>query len=185
MVMTRLATGAPLSAALTAVVTVLIVIVCAPASAAALPEAVDFWGMPPDALSIKPQQLTWATDVSQPNFAGTTSEGSKLQSSSWMATSASGSGALWVPKLLPPNGSKVSWTSYPVKLAYSAPETVTLGTKLSATGAPYTTVSVFGTLKVTFTAAAPTHWSRSASFHMRAYDSGKSYKGYYGFTFPT
>lgn len=157
----------------------------ASASAATLPEALSFWGMPPDGLSVKPHQLVWATDVSQPNFAGTASAGSRLQWSSWTATSASGSGALWVPKLLPPNGSKVSWKSYPATLDYSAPKTLTVATKLNATGAPYKTVKVFSKLTVTFTGAVPPRWSRSANFRIRAYHFGKRFKGFYHFTFPT
>lgn len=179
----RMLRSAPLACALTALT--VIFGASASASAGTLPVAVDFWGMTPDAVSIKPHQLVWATDVSQPNFGGTSNANSALQWSSWTATSASGSGALWVPKLLPPNGSKVSFTPYPVELSYSAPETLTLGTTLSATGAPYKTASVFSTLKVTFTGAVPAHWSQSASFHIKSYPAAKGYKGFYGFAFPT
>lgn len=172
-------------AALAGAFVALIAVFCTSAAAASLPVAIDFWGLTPDGVAVKPKQLTWATDVSQPDFGGAASANSAISWSSWTATSASGSGALWVPKLVGANGGKISWTSYPVTLEYSAPETLTLGTKLNATGAPYKTLSVFTTLKVTFTNSYPAKWSQSASFKLKTYPAAKSYKGFYGMTFPT
>ena len=62
------------------------------ASAATLPKAIDFWGMPPNYQSVRPASLSWTTDV--PNGAasfngtrGSSTRGpdSKISWSSWTA----------------------------------------------------------------------------------------------------
>jgi hypothetical protein len=149
------------------------------ALAASLPKAVDFWGMQPDALAARPAALGWTTDLG-PSFNGTRGSNSgrgpssNISWSSWDATGASGNGDLWVPR---ESGQSISWKRYPAKLSFSAPATLTFAAQLGS--ATVRSALVFTRVTVSFTGAAPAHWSRSASFPLKEFS-----KGFYGFDFP-
>jgi hypothetical protein len=149
------------------------------ASAASLPKAVDFWGMPPNALAVRPAALGWTTDLG-PSFNGSRGSASgrgpnsKLSWSSWGASAASGGGDLWVPR---ESGTSISWKRYPAKLAFSTPKTLGVATNPGET--TQRTELVFTRIKVSFAGAVPAHWRRSASFTLKRLSSG-----FYGFAFP-
>ena len=149
------------------------------ALAAALPKAVDFWGMQPNALAMRPAALGWTTDLG-PSFNGTrgsnsgSGPSSSLAWSSWSASGANGNGDLWVPR---ESGQSISWKRYPAKLSFSAPATLTFATKLG--GSSSRSALVFTRVTVSFSGAAPVHWSRSSSFALKQFS-----KGFYGFDFP-
>jgi hypothetical protein len=150
------------------------------ASAATLPKAVDFWGMPPDALAARPAALGWTTDLGA-SFNGTRGSNSgrgpssNLSWSSWGASGATGSGDLWVPR---ESGESISWKRYPATLSFSAPNTLSFATTLD--GGPYHSSLVFTSVKVSFTSGVPAHWNRSASFTLKRLSHG-----FYGFEFPS
>jgi hypothetical protein len=150
------------------------------ASAAALPKAVEFWGMAPNALAARPGALGWTTDLGS-SFNGTSGSNSgrgpssNLSWSSWRASGATGSGDLWVPR---ERGTSISWTRYPATLSFSAPATLSFVTSLE--GGPSRSSLVFTSIKVFFTSAVPAHWNRSASFSLKRLS-----QGFYGFDFPS
>jgi hypothetical protein len=150
------------------------------AVAASLPKAVDFWGMRPNALATRPGALAWTTDLG-PSFNGTRGSSggrgpaSKLSWSSWSASGAIGAGDLWVPH---EHGTTISWKRYPVTLKFSAPQTrrITVGSDVEAQRLAF----VFTRITVSFDAAVPAHWHRSASFALKELGSG-----FFGFGFPS
>jgi len=150
------------------------------AAAATLPKAVDFWGMPPDALAVRPAALGWTTDLGA-SFNGTRGSNSgrrpssNLSWSSWAATGATGNGDLWVPR---ERGQNISWKRYPATLNFSAPKTLSFLTPLNG-GASRSSL-VFTSVKVSFTSTVPAHWHRSASFTLKQFSHG-----FYGFDFPS
>jgi hypothetical protein len=149
------------------------------AVAASLPKVVDFWGTRPNTLATRPGTLAWTTDLG-PSFNGTrgSSRGwgpaGKLSWSGWNASGASGAGDLWVPR---EHGTTISWKRYPATLKFSAPETlrITVGSDVEA----QRLALVFTRIKVSFNAALPAHWHRSAGFALKQLGSG-----FYGFDFP-
>ena len=149
------------------------------ALAGALPKAVAFWGMPPDGLAIRPAELGWTTDLGS-SFNGIRGANSgrgpdsNLSWSNWSGNGASGNGDLWVPR---ERGASISWTRYPAKLSFSAPETLSFATQLNV--ATYRSVLVFTRVTVSFGGVVPAHWRRSASFTLKGIS-----KGFYGFDFP-
>jgi hypothetical protein len=149
------------------------------ALAAALPRAVAFWGMPPDALATRPAALGWTTDLG-PSFNGDRGSdsgrgpSSNLSWSSWGASGASGSGDLWVPR---EKGVSISWTRYAAALRFSAPDTLSFATAQDS-GADKPSL-VYTRVEVSFTSAVPAGWQRSASFALK-----RSSQGFYGFVFP-
>jgi hypothetical protein len=150
------------------------------ASAATRPKAVDFSGMPPDALAARPAALGWTTDLGA-SFNGTRGSNSgrgpssSLSWSSWGANGANGSGDLWVPR---ESGVSISWKRYPATLNFSAPKTLSFATTLD--GGTYHSSLVFTRVEVSFTSAVPAHWHRSASFTLKRLSHG-----FYGFAFPS
>jgi hypothetical protein len=149
------------------------------APAASLPKAVDFWGMQPDGLAMRPGLLGWTTDLG-PVLSGTRGSNSgrgpnsNLSWSSWGANGAKGNGDLWVPR---ESGQRISWKRYPARLSFSAPKTLSFATQLGA--ATYRSALVFTRVTVSFSGAVPAHWRRSASFTLK-----KRSKGFYGFDVP-
>jgi hypothetical protein len=150
------------------------------APAAALPKAVDFWGMPPNALGVRPGELGWSTDLG-PSFNGTAGSNSgrgpssNLSWNSWGASSATGSGDLWVPL---ERGENISWQRYPATLSFSAPKTLSFLTTLS--GGSHRSSLVFTNVKVSFTGTVPAHWNHSVSFTLKRFS-----QGFYCFEFPS
>lgn len=153
------------------------------ASAATLPKAVDFWGMQPNDLAVRPASLGWVTDV--PNGAGsfngtrgssTSGADSKISWSSWTASGATGSGDVWVSHLSP-SGQSATYTGYPAKLSFSAPKTLSFVTTLD--GGHYRDSLVFTKMNVSFTGAVPAGWRRSETFALKLH-----LKGFYYFAVP-
>jgi hypothetical protein len=150
------------------------------AAATSVPEAVDFWGMRPNALATRPGALAWTSDLG-PSFNGTrgSSRGrgpaSKLSWSSWNASGSIGTGDLWVPH---EHGTTISWKRYPATLKFSAPQTrrITVGSDVEI----QRLALVFTRITVSFNAAVPAHWHRSAGFALKQLGSG-----FYGFDFPS
>jgi hypothetical protein len=149
------------------------------ATAASLPKAVDFWGMQPNALAARPTTLGWTTDLG-PSFNGSrgsnTGRGpeSNLAWSSWGATSATGSGDLWVPH---ESGQSISWKRYPATLSFSSPATLSFAAQLGS--ATSRSALVFTRITVSYTGSVPAGWHRSATFALEKFS-----KGFYGFAFP-
>jgi hypothetical protein len=154
-------------------------LVVAPLAAASLPKAVDFWGMRPNALATRPGALAWTTDLG-PSFNGTRGSSggrgpaSKLSWSSWNASGSTGAGDLWVPH---EHGTTISWKRYPATLKFSAPQTrrITVASDIEIQQLAF----VFTRITVSFNAAVPARWHRSAGFALKELGSG-----FYGFDFP-
>jgi hypothetical protein len=153
------------------------------ASAATLPKAIDFWGMRPDYLAVRPSSLAWTTDV--PNGAGslngtrgssTSGPDSKISWNSWTASGATGSSDVWVSHLSP-SGQSATYKGYPAKLSFSVPKTLSFVTTLD--GGHYRASLVFTKMKVSFTGAVPAGWRRSKTFALRLMN-----KGFYFFAVP-
>ena len=153
----------------------------APASVAAtLPKAIEFWGMKPNYVAVRPEALTWHTDLG-PSFNGVTGNRKgqgpvgAISWTSWTAAAATGSGDLWVPH---EHGQTISWTTYPARLRFSVPRTLSV----AVVGTPnffYEPMILFTRITVSFKAKVPARWRRSASFTLK-----RNAPGLYGFAFP-
>ncbi len=151
------------------------------ASAATLPKAVDFWGMPPDGLGVRPSELLWVTDV--PNGAGSfngpggSSTGgprgphSNISWSSWTASGATGTGDVWVSHNNSNGGA--TYTPYPANVILSVPQTEDFLTTLN--GGSERPALVFTQMEVSFTAAVPAGWRRSEAFALKFSSKGFSF----------
>lgn len=152
------------------------------AVAAPVPKAVDFWGMPPNYLAVRPGSLSWHTDLG-PSFDGPTGSTtdangphSNLSWQSWTAAEATGTGFLWVPSA---HGDSTHWTLYPASLHLAAPKVLRFSS-WPPSKKHLRPVLVFTQITVSFTGAVPARWQRSASFKLKRIGVGM-----YGFAFPS
>lgn len=150
------------------------------AVAATLPKAIEFWGMKPNYVAVRPEALTWHTDLG-PSFNGVTGNRKgpgpvgAISWTSWTAAAATGSGDLWVPR---EHGQTISWTTYPARLRFSVPRTLSV----AVPGTPnffYEPMLLFTHVTVSFKAKVPARWRRSATFALK-----RNARGFYGFALP-
>jgi hypothetical protein len=153
------------------------------ASAAALPKAIDEFGVSPNGLAVRPAAIVPAVNVSTgvagPLFRGTggsTASGpradSRISWHRWNAHGASGSGEYWVPSA---SAQVTTWAGYPAMISLSTPRKLSFLQRNNR----YRSALVFTRISVSFSGSVPRDWRSSSRFAVH-----EAVKGFWTFYFP-